>query len=101
MSHYSSAAVSSEHAGKYLQQLCKHFAHKVEVSYDQNEGQVHFPMGLCLMKLAADKLMFAIRADSEEAVKAAQSVIDVHLVKFAWREELTVEWTPGVSVRMA
>lgn len=100
MAHYSTASVETDHASKYLQQLCKHFAHKVEVSYDRHAGHVTFPMGICLMKANDNILHFRIQADSEEAVQAAQSVIDVHLVKFAWREELSVSWRPEISSDM-
>lgn len=30
-------------AGKYLQQLCKHFAHKVEVDYGDGHGSAASP----------------------------------------------------------
>ena len=97
MVYYSTASVETDHASKYLQQLCKHFAHKVEVSYDRHAGHVTFPMGICLMKADDNILHFNIRAESSDAVQAAQSVIDVHLVKFAWREELSVSWRPEIS----
>ena len=37
------AAVETENASKYLVQLCKHFAHKVDVDYDQTQARVEFP----------------------------------------------------------
>ena len=33
-------------ASKYLVQLCKHFAHKIEVVYSDTEGTAHFPGGI-------------------------------------------------------
>lgn len=32
-------------ASKYLQQLCKHFAHKVEVTYGAQSGSAALPPG--------------------------------------------------------
>lgn len=37
-------------AAKYLQQLCKHFAHKVPAEWDTETGEVSFPFGHCRME---------------------------------------------------
>ena len=36
----------TENGSKYLQQLCKHFGHKIETSYDSEKGWAAFEMGL-------------------------------------------------------
>ncbi|WP_438670576.1 DUF2218 domain-containing protein [Pseudogemmobacter sonorensis] len=41
----SSARFPTSHGSKYIQQLCKHFAHKVEVSFDEHRGRAALPMG--------------------------------------------------------
>lgn len=43
------AIVKTEHAGKYLTQLCKHFAHKVDVSVDGNHGECRFICGTAIL----------------------------------------------------
>lgn len=39
----STARLETANASKYLQQLCKHFAHKVEVRFDETEGHCALP----------------------------------------------------------
>lgn len=83
-------------AGKYLQQLCKHFAHKVPAIYDEASGRVEFPVGLCLMTADEQELTFFCRADQTEGLQIMQVIIDNHLKRFAWREALETDWRPGL-----
>ncbi|GLS87993.1 hypothetical protein GCM10010873_29670 [Cypionkella aquatica] len=73
-------------ASKYLQQLCKHFAHKIEVSFDENAGQIPFSLGVAEVSATAEALSvrFADVADDKRA--DAKMVIDKHLERFAFRE---------------
>jgi hypothetical protein len=89
---YFSADIATAHASKYLQQLCRHFAHKVTVDYSPKEGRVEFPPGRCIMLADDESLKFHCLAREEQAVPVVQSILVKHLVKFAWREELDIEW---------
>ena len=42
--------VPSKKAGRYLAQLCKHFAHKVPVDWDETQAEVDFGFGNCRMR---------------------------------------------------
>ena len=88
--------IETTNASKYLQQLCKHFRHKVTVQYDATFGRVEFPGGLCLMTANQNVLSFYCKAQKPEGVGMMQSVLDQHLVKFAWREDLNVTWQDGL-----
>ncbi|WP_106751294.1 DUF2218 domain-containing protein [Pannonibacter carbonis] len=88
----SSAEAVTPAASKYLQQLCKHFAHKVTCEWTPEMGRVDFPFGDCRMTAEGDRLTIACESAEEEGLKRMQAVIDVHLEKFAWREELKLEW---------
>jgi hypothetical protein len=46
------ARIETEHASLYLQQLCKHFAHKLSVEFTPSQGRIPFTAGACV--LAAD-----------------------------------------------
>lgn len=91
-----STTIKTSYAQKYLQQLCKHFAHKVTVRYSPEEGRVAFPPGRCLMSADDDVLAFYCLAKEDRAIPLIKSILDKHLVKFAWREELEYEWISGV-----
>lgn len=90
----SRATVETSHASKYLQQLCKHFAHKVAVEYDPTSARVDFPFGDCRMRADGHELTIECDADSPEGLARAQLVIVDHLARFAWREKPAIVWVP-------
>jgi uncharacterized protein len=93
--HMSEMAVSTQSASQYLQQLCKHFAHKVTVEYDAHNARVDFPFGECRMTAREDVLRFVCSSPTPEAEEQMHAVIGDHLVKFAWRETLDLNWRPS------
>jgi hypothetical protein len=93
----SQAIVRTANAKRYLGQFCKHFAHKLPVELDPAlaSGQVKFGAGLCRLTADEDRLTMDIGAESGESVAALQDVVARHLVRFAFREELSVAWQPA------
>lgn len=88
-----STILKTEHAGKYLTQLCKHFAHKVEVSYDYDHGECRFVCGTAILHAAENALSIRAISPDEEQLQETQSVIERHLVRFAFREEIgPLQW---------
>lgn len=90
----SRAVVETETASRYLQQLCKHFAHKVEVRFDPTEGEVRFDIGICRMKAEAGQLVLETEALLPENRTRLEDVVAQHLLRFAFRDNLKVEWQP-------
>ena len=92
----STGTFATAHASKYLQQLCKHFAHKVEVSNDTAQGRVALAMGPVDLTADDATLTVTVTAPDAEGITRAQSVIDRHLVPFAFREAFqTLDWQPA------
>ena len=85
----------SPKASQYLQQLCKHFAHKVELTYDATSASVPLPSGNVTMNADAEALEVRIAAEDIKSMIQARFVIDSHLVPFAARENFT-----GLTWRM-
>lgn len=83
------ARFPTAHASKYLQQLCKHFAHKVEVSFDEVRGYAALPPGPAELMADAEGLTVRIRAETAKDMIQARFVVDSHLVTFAHREGFT------------
>ena len=48
---YSVARIDTDGASIYLQQLCKHFAHKLPVTHDAASGSIAFARGLSLIHI--------------------------------------------------
>ena len=92
----SQARVQTPKARNYLIQLCKHFAHKIPASFADNKGRIEFEGGAC--ELNADDesaLVLAVSAGSADKLATLEDVIDRHLKRFAFKEELSVQWVRG------
>jgi len=97
------AAVPTTRGSRYLQQLCKHWAHNLTVEFDPAHGTVAFPKdvrgadypgdALVTFDAAADTLDVRIDATSPEQRDALQGVVARHLDRFAFREApLRFDW---------
>jgi DNA-binding PadR family transcriptional regulator len=91
----STARVQTPKAASYLAQLCKHFAHKIPANYEGNQGRVSFPRGECRLEAEGDILAITVKAADAEAVSQLQDVVARHLERFAFREELAIDWKPA------
>lgn len=88
----SQTIVTTPNASRYLQQMCKHFAHKVTVDYTPVEARVDFPFGDCRMWADGDTLTIECVCESDETLARTKFVIDDHLSRFAWREKPAIVW---------
>jgi hypothetical protein len=87
------ATIPTEHASRYLQQLCKHFAHKLPVTFDPHAGQIEFSIGICRLVATDTALTLDLEAPEAEQMPQLQDVVVRHLVRFAFREELAIKWS--------
>jgi uncharacterized protein len=97
------ARVRTPHASRYLQQLCKHWQHSLDVSFTPEHGSVTFPAegragtfpgdAIVTFDAEADALRLRIDGSTAEQVEAMKGVIERHLDRFAFREgELSYNW---------
>ena len=97
------ATVPSASAGRYLQQLCKHWSHNMAVEFDETNGRVDFPKnargadwpadGLFTMTATPDVLVCRIGASSREQLEGLKGAVARHLDRFAFRESpLAFDW---------
>lgn len=87
MSETSTASVPTASASRYLQQLCKHWSHKFDVTFDPAHGVIPFGNG-ATATLDAEAATLTVRIDAETAEHLArmQRVVGEHLDRFAFRE---------------
>lgn len=99
----STAIVPTGKASRYLQQLCKHWAHNLAVEYDESKGKVVFPKdargadwpgdGIFTMTAGDEALTCRIEASAPDQLDALKGAVERHLNRFAFREgELSFEW---------
>jgi uncharacterized protein len=104
MTSYSThALVPTDNASRYMQQLCKHWAHNLQVEFTPENGTVVFPRdvrganypgdAVVAFDVAETGLEIRIDASSEEQVEGLKEVVASHLDRFAFREgELAYDW---------
>ncbi len=94
MTRTATATAATENASRYLQQLCKHWSHKAETEFSTHAGEISFASGNVLT-LTADNTCLALTVEvpDAEALKPFQDVVDAHLLRFAFREDLKIVWT--------
>lgn len=97
------ASVRTQSGSRYLQQLCKHWQHNLEVAFTPERGTVVFPKdargadhpgdGLVTMDAAAETLEVRIDATSDEQLEGLKGAVARHLDRFAFREApLAFDW---------
>ncbi|MFC5357455.1 DUF2218 domain-containing protein [Azospirillum himalayense] len=103
MRHASSVRVPTPNGSRYLQQLCKHWAHNLTVEYTPEAGSVVFPHnargadwpGDATLTLQArpDALDCRLDTSSTEHLTALKGALERHLDRFAFRElPLSYPW---------
>jgi uncharacterized protein len=88
------AVTPTAHASRYLQQLAKHWSHKLEVEFTPTHATIRFPGGAAAT-LEADEaqLRSTIEAPDAETLARMKTVLAEHLDRFAFREApLPFDW---------
>jgi len=91
------AHVPTGSASRYLQQLAKHWSHKMTVVVTPEEATIDFPNGARLTMAAAPgtlDVVLTVPADGD--VARMRDVVASHLDRFAFREApLQFDWRDG------
>ena len=89
----STATIETPYASRYLQQLCKHFAHKIPVEFTRTDGRIAFEDNACLLHAEGGRLTITIEAADAPTAERLQDVVARHLDRFAFRDKPEVMWT--------
>ena len=92
MSFTSRSTIRSDRASSYLQPLCKHFGHSLDVEFTSDRDLISFDFGRCDLVAESDTLTMAAMAEDEEALERVERVMGSHLSRFAFRENLEITW---------
>ena len=102
--HSSIAVVPTTSGSRYLQQLCKHWSHNLDVDFSPERGTIVFPRDArgadwpdqALVTLTAHDSSLECRIDASAAAQldGLKGVVARHLDRFAFREApLPFDWT--------
>lgn len=86
------ADIPTQKASLYLQQLCKHWAHRATADYTPTSGRVTFDVWQIDMEATRDTLGITIHIPDERSQERYGKVVADHLQRFARQEELFIEW---------
>lgn len=87
------ATVPTTNAGRYLQQLSKHWSHKFEVNFDAQNSDIAFPMGGLRMEAQAQALVVTLDPLPDADIERFKQVVADHLDRFAFKEApLAFDW---------
>jgi len=91
------ARVPTHSASRYLQQLAKHWSHKMEVSFSEQAATIAFPNGATLdLRADSETLDVRLAVPEDGDVVRMEEVVASHLDRFAFREApLTFDWREG------
>ena len=103
MTSSSVTMMPTANASRYLQQLCKHWSHNLEVEFTSERGMVIFPRGargadwpgdaIVTMVAHETALEWRIDASAPEQLDGLKGALARHLDRFAFREApLQFDW---------
>jgi uncharacterized protein len=103
MSQSSTVCVPTAHASRYLQQLCKHWAHNLAVEFSETTGAVTFPRNArgadwpgdatLALQVREDGLECSLDASAAGQLEALKAAVSRHVERFAFREApLAFDW---------
>ena len=82
---------------KYIQQLVKHWGHKMATAYDEGDGMGTFPFSdleNAVMTARPEGIAVTLTTPDAERSQHMRGVIERHIDRFAFREApLTYEWS--------
>lgn len=91
------ARVQTANGKRYMTQLCKHWGHKFPVSFDETRGAIELPSGGCTMTVDTDALSVRVEAREAAGLARLEQVVEEHIKRFAFREELAFAWEPAAA----
>jgi hypothetical protein len=62
------------------------------VEFDKLSGVIALSAGDCRLRAGDDALMLDLTAADTESLARLQETVERHLVRFAFREELRIDW---------
>ena len=87
--HKIEADIPTAEASRFLQQLCKHWRHKFEVTFTPLEGRVPFSAGnVCFLSASPQALQVRIEAGDAAEAERLGGVVFKHLERFSFRDPL-------------
>ena len=89
----STAQIVTIEPSRIILRLCKHWGHKFNVSYDEEQGQIDLTdYGSCHMQQVPDGLAFTLHCPDASVLPRLQQVVAEHAQRMARNEHFDFHW---------
>lgn len=88
----STAIITTVEPARIILRLCKHWGHKFPVSYDDAQGRIELPLGLCLLTAGEGKLTARLEGIPGADMARFEEVVADHAQRMARDETYTWDW---------
>ena len=89
----SKADVSTASAVSYMKQLCRHWAHRFPVEFDDERGTIELTQARCVLVASPETLAVSVEIQEGADQERIEKVVEEHLQRFGFRETLVFQWT--------
>ena len=91
------ARVATPDPSKLIKRLCTHWAHKFETDFDERQGRIALPFGLCLLRAEDGVLAVRLEADDPAQMPRFQEVVAEHADRMARGADHQWHWQSAES----
>lgn len=93
----STATITTIEPARIILRLCKHWAHKLTVNYDEQQGRVELPFGVCLMQARDGELRFRLEGAPDADMDKFEQVVADHAQRMARGETYVWQWVRSAA----
>lgn len=87
-----SSHVATATPARYISRLCAQFAHKLPVSFDEQQGRIEFTFGLSHLHADSTGLCITALSHNPRDLEKLKQLIAALFERFAWQAELSLDW---------
>src|SRR3546814_14792976 len=88
--------IPTRDGSRLIKRLCTHWAHKLQVQFDESQAHVPFDADTRLwLEAGAEALQARLEAPDDARLAQLQGVVADHLHRLARGETLEIAWHPG------
>lgn len=88
----STVQITTADPSRLIRRLCKHWSHKFDVTYDDQQGSIPLGSGHCQLTAGDGSLTAGVRAEDEAQLEKLEHVVADHLQRMAAEETFTFDW---------
>lgn len=89
----STVQITTTNPSRLIRRLCKHWGHKFEVSFDDQQGNIALGDDHCQLTAGEGSLTAVVKSAEEAKLERLQTVVADHLQRMSSDESFTFNWT--------